>query len=96
MEISIFEKFSSSFKKPKHLKKQRFSLSAVRGKLKIEPAISMKIDLEMVVFLPQNSKGFLIWIFQGNKINESYCQKQRLWIEMLNKFFKETSEPVCQ
>ena len=56
----------------------------------------MKIDLEMVVFLTQNSKGFLIWIFQGNKINESYCQKQRLWIEMLNKFFKETSEPVCQ
>ena len=56
----------------------------------------MKIDLEMVVFLPQNSKGFLIWIFQGNKINESYCQKQHLWIEMLNKFFKETSEPVCQ
>ena len=56
----------------------------------------MKIDLEMAVCLPQNSKGFLIWIFRGNKINESYCQKQCLWIEMLNKFLKETSEPVCQ
>ena len=94
MEISIFEKFSSSFKKPSE--KTKVFIICCQRKVKIEPAISMKIDLEMVVFLPQNSKGFLIWIFQGNKINESYCQKQRLWIEMLNKFFKETSEPVCQ
>ena len=40
MEISIFEKFSSSFKKPKHLKKQRFSLSAVGGKLKLNQQLA--------------------------------------------------------
>ena len=42
--------------------------------VKIEPATSMKIDTEMVVFLLQNSKGFVTSIFQGDKINEIYSK----------------------
>ena len=44
----------------------------------------------MVVFFPQNSKWFITSIFQGDKINKTYSQKQRLWIEILNKYFEET------
>ena len=52
----------------------------------------MKIDTEMVVRLPQNSKGFVSSIFQRYKINEIYSQNQRLWIVTLNKSFEETVE----
>ena len=54
----------------------------------------MKINTEMALLLPQNSKGFVTSIFQGDKINEIYGQKQRLWIEILNKSFEETVETV--
>ena len=52
----------------------------------------MKIDTEMVVLLPQNSKGFVTSIFRRYKINEIYSQKQRLWIVTLNKSFEEIVE----
>ena len=52
----------------------------------------MKFDAEIVVFIPQNSKGFVASIFRGDKINEIYSEKQRLWIEILNKSFEETVE----
>ena len=63
----------------------------VGGQL-IEPAASMKKDTEMVVFLPQNSKGFVTSIFRGDKINEICSKKQCLWIEILTKSFEETLE----
>ena len=37
----------------------------------------MKIDTEMVVFLPKNSKGFVTFIFRGDKINEICGQNGR-------------------
>ena len=52
----------------------------------------MKIDTEMVVFIPKNSKGFFTSIFREDEINDICCQKQRLWIKILNKFFEETLE----
>ena len=91
MEIIIFEKSSSSFKKPKHLKSNIFVIYCRRA-VKIEPAASMKKDTEMVVFLPQNSKGFVTSIFRGDKINEICSKKQCLWIEILTKSFEETLE----
>ena len=91
MEIIIFEKSSSSLKKPKHLKKNIFIVYCPRS-FRIEPATSMKTDTEMVVFIPKNSKGFFTSIFRGEEINEICCQKQRLWIEILNKSFEETLE----
>ena len=50
MEITLFEKSSSSFKKLKHLgKKNIFIIYSLRA-VKIEPATSMKIDTEMAIF----------------------------------------------
>ena len=91
MEIIIFEKSRSSFKKPKHLKNNVSIVYCPRA-VKIEPATSMKIDTEMAVFLPKNSKRFVISIFRRDKINEIHGEKQRLWIEILNKSFEDTIE----
>ena len=46
----------------------------------------------MAVFLPKNSKRFVISIFRGDEINEIHGEKQRLWIELLNKSFEDTIE----
>ena len=62
VEIIIFEKSSSSFKKLKHLKKNIFIVYCPRS-VRIEPATSMKIYTDMVLFLPKNSKGFVTSIF---------------------------------
>ena len=88
MEIIIFEKSSSSFKKPKHLKKFVFLYISFKN----EPPTSMEIDTEMIAFLPRNSKGFVTSIFWGDEINEICSQKQRFWIEVLHKSFEETVE----
>ena len=57
--------------------------------MKFEPATHMKIDTEVTVFLPQNSKRFLTSIFRGDEINELFHGKHHLWIEILNKSFKD-------
>ena len=78
MEI-IFKKSSGRIKEPKRLKK-------------IEPTTSIKIDTELILLLLQNSKGFITSIFRGDEINEFCSEKQRLWIEILNKSFEDTIE----
>ena len=82
---------SSSFKKPKHLKKSTFIIyfsSAVR----VEPRTSMNIYTEMVVVLSRNSKRFVISIFREDEINEICSQKHRLSVNVLNKSFEKTLE----
>ena len=79
MEIIIFEKSKSSFKKPKHLKKTIFIVCCPKS-VTIEPVTSMKIDTEMAVFVPKNSKEFVTSIFRGDEINEICGQRQHLWI----------------
>ena len=73
------------------MKKNIFIVYCPRA-VRIDPATSMKIDTEMVVFLPKNSKGLVTSIFQWEKINEICGQKQRLWIVIIKKSFKETVE----
>ena len=90
MEI-IFKKSSWRDKKPRHLKRNIFIIYSPRT-VKIEPVTSIKIDTELVLLLPQNSKGFIISIFPGDEINEFCSEKQRLWIEILNKSFEDTVE----
>ena len=80
----IFAKENFSLKNPKHPQKNVFIIHSPRT-IKIEPATHMKIDTGLTLFLPQNSKGFLISIFQRDKINEIFHGKHRLWIEILNK-----------
>ena len=60
--------------------------------VKIEPATIIKIDTELVLLLPQNSKGFITSIFRSDEIDEICSEKQRLWIEILNKYFEDTVE----
>ena len=60
METIIFEKTISGVKKSTHLKKNIFIIYTPR---EIEPATSTKIDTEIVVFLPQNAKGYVASIF---------------------------------
>ena len=91
METIIFEKSNSSIKEPMHLKKNLFIIYCARA-VKIKSATSIKIDTEIIVVLPQNAKGYVTLIFRGDKINETYCKKQRLRIEILNKSFEETVE----
>ena len=91
METIIFEKSNSNIKKPMHLKKNIFIIYCLRA-VKTQPATSIKVDTEIVVFLPQNAKGYITLIFGGDEINEIYCKKQSLWIEILNKSFEETVE----
>ena len=54
----IFEKDNFSVKNPKHLQENVF-ITYSPWAIKIGPATHMKIDMEVTVFLPQNSKGFL-------------------------------------
>ena len=59
----IFEKDNFSLKNPKHLQENVFIIYSPKV-IKIEPATHMKIDTNMTVFLPQNSKGFFTSIFK--------------------------------
>ena len=90
MEI-IFKKSSGRIKEPKRLKKKIFIIYWPRT-AKIEPTTSIKIDTELILLLLQNSKGFITSIFRGDEINEFCSEKQRLWIEILNKSFEDTIE----
>ena len=66
MEI-IFKKSSGRTKEPKHLKRNIFIIYLPRS-VKIEPATSIKIDTELILLLPQNSKEFITSIFRGTKL----------------------------
>ena len=72
MGTIIFEK--KPIKKPMHLKKNIFLIYCLR-EVKIESATSIKIDTEIVVFLPPNAMGYVTSIFRGDEINEIYCKK---------------------
>ena len=87
----IFEKDNFSLKNPKHLQKNVFIIYSSKA-INIEPATHMKIDTEVTVFLPQNSKGFLTSIFRMDKINELFHGKHFLWVEILNKYFVDLVE----
>ena len=90
MEI-ILKRSQANAKKPKHLKKNVIILYSPRT-VKIEPATSKRIDTEIIVSLPKNSKGFVTSIFRGDEISEFNSDQQRLWVEIFNKSYEETVE----
>ena len=90
MEI-ILKRSQANVKKPKHLKENVFILYSPRT-VKIEPATNKRIDTEIIVSLPKNSKEFVTSIFRGDEINKFNIEQQRLWIEILNKSYEETVE----
>ena len=83
----VFKKSSWESQRAKAFEKNIFLRPRA---VKIEPATSTKIDTELVLLLPQNSKGFTTSIFRGDEINEFCSEKQRLSIEILNKSFEDT------
>ena len=87
----IFEKDGASLKNPKHLKRNVFIIFSPRT-VKVEPTTCRKINSEVVAFLPQKSKGFLTSTFRGDEINELLSGKYHLWVEILNKSFKDSIE----
>ena len=76
MEI-ILKRFQANVKKPKHLKKNIFILYSP-GTLKSEPATCRSIDIEIIVSLPKNSKGFVASEFRGDETIEFSSDQQRL------------------
>ena len=67
-------------------------MSTVREQLKLKPTTSITIHTEIVVFLPENVKGFVTSILRGDEINEICWKKQRLWVAILKKSIEETVE----
>ena len=85
MEITL-KRSQANVKKPKHL--QNVFLIYSPRTIKIEPSRFQKIDTEIILLLPKNSKGFVTSIFRGDEIIEFNGDQQRLWVEILNKFTK--------
>ena len=61
MEI-IFQKASPFTKNPEHLKRNVFIAYSPRT-VRMEYATCSRIDTELVLFLPKNSKGLITSIF---------------------------------
>ena len=87
-EKIMFEKDNKGVKNPRHLLRNVFMLYSPR-QFKTEPASCKKIDTEVTAFLPTNLEGFLTSKFRGDKINELFNGKYRLWVEILNKSFED-------
>ena len=86
-----FKKSVEQYKIQNTYKKNVFLLYSPR-KFTIEPATSEKIDTEVSAFLPKNSKGYITSKFRTDEINELFCAKYCLWIEILNKSFEGNIE----
>ena len=67
MEI-ILKRSLANVKKSKHLKKKNVFILYSPRTVKIEPATSKRIDTEIIVSLPKNSKGFVTSIFRGDEV----------------------------
>ena len=87
-EKITFEKDNKGIKNPRHLQRKVFIVFSP-CKFKIELTSCRKIDTEITAFLPTNSKGFLLSKFRGDKINELFHGKHRLWVEILDKSFED-------
>ena len=90
MEI-ILKRSQANVKNPRHFQRNVFILYFPRT-VKIEPATWKRIDTEIIVFLPKNSKGFVTSVFRGDEIIEFNGEQQSLWVEILNKSYEETIE----
>ena len=56
--------------------------------IKVEPTEFQRIDSGMLVFIPENTRGFVTSNFREDKINKIWNGDQRLWVEILNKSCK--------
>ena len=61
-------------------------------KISTEPATNEKIDTEIFVSLPRNSRGYVTSKFRTDEINKLFYGKHCLLVEILNKSFGDTIE----
>ena len=90
-ESIVFRRDSKNVNKPFHLKDYVFLLFAPRN-VKISPIQCERQDTDVVVSLPENSQGYLTSKFRTDEIEQISCNKQRLWIGILNKSLTEDIE----
>ena len=77
---SVLKKTSKRAKHPRHLQRKVDNA---------EPASYVKIDTDLILSLPQNSKGFVTSVFRSDEISKFNTDKDCLWVEILNKSFGE-------
>ena len=85
----IFKRDRANVKKLQHLKKGAFVIYSPMA-VTTEPATSSKIDTDITLILPKNSKGFSTSKFRGDEIFEIKGEKQRLWVEILNRSYLDS------
>ena len=90
MEI-IFKRTHAKIKKPRYPGRNVFLLHSPRT-VNIEPAATVRIDTEIIILLPNNSWGFVTSKFRGDEIYKFSSDKQRLWVEILNKSKEDALE----
>ena len=84
----LFKKDTASTKNSKHMKKNVFIIYSPRH-IKIEPASFRRIDTEILVFLPNNSIGFITSRFNDDELKEVLNREHLFWIEILNRSFED-------
>lgn len=72
-----------------HVQKNIFIIYSPKA-VTVEPATSTNIDIEIKVFLPENSRCFITSVLTENEIHELFSGKHCLWVEILNKSFENT------
>ena len=87
MEI-IFEIDGPGVKKPYHLKNNVFLIYLPRA-ITIDTASSIKIDTNIILYLPKKAKAFITSKFRGQEVYEINKEKSRLWIEILNASYTD-------
>ena len=87
-ETILFKKDTASTKNSKHMKKNFFIIYSPRH-IKIEPASFRRIDTEILVFLPNNSIGFITSRFNDDELKEVLNREHLFWIEILNRSFED-------
>ena len=78
-----FTRDGKPIKKPTPLNEGVVLIYAPR-KLKFACSQFTKYDTEIVIILPDNSRGFFCSKYKDN-IEQFLCKQERLWIEILNK-----------
>ena len=85
---NLFKKDTAPTKNPKHIKRNVFIIYPPRH-IKFEPATFRRIDTEIQVFLPDNSRRFISSRVNGDELKEVFDEGHRLWIKILNRSFED-------
>ena len=77
MGTILFTKDTPSTKNPNYINRNVFIMYSP-GQVKIEPASFRRIDAEILVFLPENSRDFITSRYNGDGLKEVFDGEHRL------------------